>query len=299
MAEELALLEVLNSRARKLILEELAKDDTRPVSAYALAKVSGYTQRAISEECKRLTRAEILKPVKIGEGQNGYIYNDSPTAQGLRSLILDNLQQTKSESVLERIAKNLRMTDYYISLPLGLKISYDVFYAPNYLLVVVDKNNTKAVDFLENIANETKEGKVIVKKESLWGREYKFDTNTGASLASIEQAMADGLKYYPTIRDTEIIRVLLARTSSIDIKKLSKLSDIRGASRAYRALSLKDRFLKDYSTAEFQRRAVRNDVDRFFLSDLKAEILPTLFPNETYQPEQIQILDNAVPNLSA
>lgn len=295
----MALLEVLSSGARKLILEELAKDDTRPVSAYALAKVSGYTQRAISEECKRLAQADILKPIKIGEGQNGYIYNDSPTAQGLRSLILDNLQRVESKSVVEKIAKNLRMTDYYISLPLGLKVSYDVFYAPNYLLVIVDKNNTKAVDFLENIANETKEGKVIVKKESLWGREYKFDTTIGASVASIEQAMADGLEYYPKIKDAEIIRVLLARTSSIDIKKLSKLSDIRGASRAYRALSLKDKFFKDYSSKEFQGRAIRNDADRFFSSDLKVEILPTLFPNETYQQEQIQILNSALPNLPA
>ncbi|AFU59828.1 hypothetical protein Ngar_c29090 [Candidatus Nitrososphaera gargensis Ga9.2] len=292
----MALLEILSSGARKLILEELAKDDTRPVSAYALAKVSGYTQRTISEECKRLARADILKPVKIGEGQNGYVYNDNPIAQGLRSLILDNLQRMESNSVVEKIAKNLRMTDYYISLPLGLKVSYDVFYVPNYLLVIVDKNNTKAVDFLENIAKETKEGKVIVKKESLWGREYKFDANTGASIASIEQAMADGLEYYQTVKDTEVIRVLLARTSSIDIKKLNKLSDIRGASRAYRALSLKDRFLKDYSSKEFQKRAIRNDIDGFFSSDLKAQILPTLFPNETYRPEQIQMLNNALPN---
>ncbi len=272
---------------------------TRPVSTYALTKVSGYAPRAISKECKQLAEAGILKPVKTGKGQNGYIYGDNPAAQELRSLVLNDLWRKESNSIVEKIAKNLRMTDYYISLPLGLAVSYNVFYAPNYLLVVVDKNNTKAVDFMENIANETKEGKVIVKKESLWGKEYRFDAKIGASLASIEQAMADGLKYYPTIKDTEIIRVLLARTSSIDIKKLNKLSDIRGASRACRALCLKDRMLKDNSSAGFKGRAVRNDVDEVFSNDLKAEILHTLFPNETCQPEQIQILNNALPNLPA
>lgn len=292
----MTILEALSSGARKLILEEVAKDDTRPVSAYALSKVSGYTIRAISKECKRLAQADILAPVRIGKGQNGYIFSDSSNAQGLRSMILESLQKKENDSVVEKIAKKLRMTDYYISLPLGLKVSYDVFYAPNYLLVVVDKGNTRAVNFLEDIARKTRKGKVIVKEESLWGREYKFDTTIGASVASIEQAIADGLDYYSTIKDTEIIRVLLARTSSVDIKKLNKLSNIRGASRAYKLLSIKNEFLKDHSFLEFKQRAIRNEIDRSFSNDLKAELLPTLFPNETYQTEQIQLLNNALPN---
>lgn len=294
----LTILEMLASGVRKLLLEEVAKDKDRPVSAYALSKVSGYTLRAISEECKRLVQVGILKPVEIGKGQTGYVYNDSPDAQRLRSFLMNSLQEKESDSVVEKIAKQLRLTDYYISLPLALKVSYDVFYAPNYLLVVVDKDNRYAVNFLKEIANETKEGKIIVKEESLWGREFKFDEIIGASLASIEQAIADGLNYYPTIKDTEIIRVLLARTSSIDIDKLNKLSDITGASRAYALLSVKNNFVQDNSILEFRKRAIRNNIDRLFVNDLKSEILPILFPNESYQTEQSQMLNKALQSLT-
>lgn len=294
----LTILEILSSGVRKMLLEEVAKDKDRPVSAYALARVSGYTVRAVSEECKRLVQAGILKPVEIGKGQAGYIYNDGPDAQRLRTLIVNSLQEKQSNSVVEKIAKRLRMTDYYISLPLALKVSYDVFYAPNYLLVVVDKDNRDAVNFLRNLAMEIEEGKLIIKEESLWGRKFKLDEVIGASLASIEQAIADGLGYYTTIKDTEIIRVLLARTSIIDIEELARLSDIGAASRAYTLLRIKNNFVQDNSILEFQKRAIRNNVDRFFLDDLKSEILPILFPNESYKTEQSQALNNALKSLT-
>lgn len=189
------------------------------------------------------------------------------------------------------------MTDYYFSLPFALRITFDVFYSPRYLMIFVDKRNRAMISQLQKliqsavVLDKPQQPKVIFKAVSLWGREFKYDTVMDAPLASNEQSISDGLNYYGEIRDREIIRTLLTRTSDFDLGKIIDKLNEKGMTRLSSIIVMKSKitgkFDSEVEQGLLQNRKAPMRLDKNFKSDLGIETIPMLFPNdEAYQRKE-------------
>jgi hypothetical protein len=286
---------IFGSATRGLVLQEVAKA-SQPVSAFAISKVSGSNKKNVYEECDKLRKLGIFKAFPIGKNQTGYLFSDNEEASYLKQFFFSALNKTgaKQKSDVEKIASTLPMTDYYISLPVSLRTTFDVFYAPNYLLTFVDKEDKEGLKRLRqlffNKNNGNGEGRVIVKPVSLRAREFKYDKNLGASLATNEQAIADGLNYYGQIADKEVIRTLLARASDFDLDKVAELlNKKRGMTRLLAVLLVIKAVLgkledeEEERILEYLQKERRGDgvpLDSKFKTDLESQAIPLLLPND-------------------
>ncbi len=288
---------VFGSKSRALVLEEVAKT-LESVSAYAIARISGLDPKNVYRECVRLTDLGIFQSIPVGKNQTCYQYSKTSQAEQLRQFVgsLVSEQKTKGESTVEKIAASLPMTDYYVSLPIALRTTLDVFYSPDYVMIFIDERNRAMIPELlrfsgatANIVRKRRQRQqktgVIINLVSLWGREFKYDEATGVSLASNEQSIADGLNYYNEIRDREIVRTLLTRASSFDMRKVIEKLTEKGLTKLYALILLKKQTIgkleKEEETALglLQKRKVTR-LGRGFRSDLENEAIPVLFPND-------------------
>lgn len=280
---------IFGSKSKAVVLEEVAKA-VQPVSAYAIARVSGLDPKNIYEECAKLYDVGLFQSIPTGKNQSGYLYSDSEAARKLLEFvqIFATKQRAKlgRQSVIEKLATLLPMTDYYVSLPLALRISFDVFYSPNYILIFVDRRDKSVITKLrKSLQSKPRRNHVIIKAISLWGREFKYDEVTGVSLASNEQSIADGLNYYEELRDREVIRTLLTRTLDFDLRKVRDKLNYKGTTRLCSIIAVKNKLSVRLGAVELQvldllRNRKKILLDEEFKSDLANEVIPALFPND-------------------
>lgn len=273
---------IFGSKSKTVVLEEIAKA-VEPVNAYALARVSGLDPKNVYEECARLNRLGIFRSVTTGRNQTGYLYSNTEEAEKLRELVTSLTKKRKSRrttsNVIEMISASLPMTEYYFSLPLALRITFDVFYSPRYLMIFVGKRNRAISPKLRSSMVDLPN--VIIKAVSLWGREFKYDQVIDAPLASNEQAIADGLNYYGEIRDKEIIRTPLARTSDFDLRKVIDKLNEKGIVRLYAIVLMMNRIagkLESEQLLDSLQKSMKGamSLDKRFKSDLGTEAIPML-----------------------
>jgi hypothetical protein len=290
---------IFGSKSKTVVLEEVAKA-VQPVSAHAIARVSGLDPKNVYEECAKLNSIGIFRSITTGKNQTSYLYSNSKEAEKLRqfvqSLIIRKKERAGGPSVIEKISASLPMTDYYVSLPVALRITFDVFYYPAYVMIFVDQRDKAMIPELLKSLQSANVGQlqqksigVIIKAVSLWGREFKYDEVTDAPLASNEQSIADGLNYYGEIRDREIIRTLLTRTSDFDLRKVVEKLSEKGKTRLYAIIAIKNKIRgkldnqeEQEALASFQNRRGEKAfrLDNGFKSDLSLEAIPMLFPND-------------------
>lgn len=101
-------------------------------------------------------------------------------------------------------------------------------------------------------------------------------------MATNEQAVADGLNYYDNIRDREVIRTLITRTSDIDLNSVIAKLDRSGITRLWAILAIKDAIVGDVDKDLLNLISRRREkfLRGFFGSDLESEIVPLLLPND-------------------
>lgn len=272
-------LSIFGSRTRAMVLEEVAKA-VRPLSASSIARVGGVDAKNVYEEFGKLKQLGIFYEVPIGKNQKGYTYSDSQVATKLKEFIKLMLEK-QSESIIDRIAAFFPIADYYISLPVSLRVTFDVFYSPTYLLLFVNKGiKSIAAKFVRSLGAAGTG--ILLKPVSLWGREFRYDEARRASLATNEQAVADGLNYYDDIRDREVIRTLITRTSDIDLNSVIAKLDRSGITRLWAILAIKDAIVGDVDKDLLDLISRRREkfLMGFFGSDLESEIVPLLLPND-------------------
>ncbi len=284
--------EIFGSKTRALVLSEVAKA-TRPVNGYSLAKVSGFDIKNIYEECRRLTELGVLREVLTGKNRTGYLFSDNQRAAKLREFCL--FEDKTRTDLVGRIAAALPLTEYYLSLPVSLRKTLDVFYSPNYLLLFINKAGGHLA---EKVVRAVDDGKnVKIKPVSLRAREFGYDPVFKASLATDEQAIADGLNYYQEIQDREIIRALFARTSDFDLESIVKKLDPKGTERLLAILLVKmEIFKEDWKgiSGELMKRK-RSRLDSRFRRDLESEAIPLLLPNdEAYRENSFSSASEAI-----
>ena len=282
------------------MLEEIAKA-IEPVNANALSRVSGLDPKNVYEECARLNRLGIFRSVTTGRNQTGYLYSNTEEAEKLREFVRSLLTKKRksrrtTSNVIEMISASLPMTEYYFSLPLALRITFDVFYSPRYLMIFVDKRNRAIIPKLRSSMVDLPN--VIIKAVSLWGREFKYDQVIDAPLASNEQSIADGLNYYGEIRDREIIRTLLARTSDFDLRKVIDKLDEKGIVRLYAIVLMMNRIagkLESEQLLAYLQKSMKGamSLDKRFKSDLGSEAIPMLLPNDEMYSGEDKTLSKA------
>jgi hypothetical protein len=237
----------------------------------------------IYEECRRLTELGVLRKVVTGKNSSGYLFSDSQRASKLREFCLYE-DQTKT-GLVGKIAAALPLTEYYFSLPIGLRKTLDVFYSPNYLLLCTNKADRKQAEQVVRVVDKGK--KVKIKPVSLRAKEFGYDDAFKASVATDEQAIADGLNYYPELQDREIIRTLLARTSDFNLRSIINQLNPGGTARLLAILTVKKEVLKenrDDLSSELSRRE-RSRLDSRFRKDLENEAIPLLLPNDETDSE--------------
>lgn len=280
---------IFGSKTRSVVLEEVAKA-TEPLSASSVSRAAGIDAKNVYQEVNRLKELGIFNEIPIGKNQKGYKYSDSPEAKALLEFVRTVLSK-RSQSLVEKVANSFPASEYYISLPIALRISFDVFYSPSYLLLLVDKRMRDATtEFVRRLGPDGQ--KIILKVASLRGREFNYDEAFGASLASNEQAIADGLNYYENIRDKEIIRTLLTRFEDIDLESVERWLNSQGANRLRVIMTLRNGFFADRNKqnalADYQARFLEFINKRYeerpvkgsFKWDLKNEAIPSLLPND-------------------
>ncbi len=298
MSEQVAAQAIFGSKSKTVVLEEVAKA-VQPVSAYAIARVSGLDPKSVYEECAKLNSFGIFKGISTGKNQTSYLYSDNEEAEKLKQFVLSLVKRQRAaageESVVQKISALLPMTDYYVSLPYGLRITFDVFYSPAYVMIFVDqRDNAMIPELLKSVESVNKgqlqtreKPSIIIKVVSLWGREFKYDEVTAAPLASNEQSIADGLNYYGEIRDREIIRTLLTRTSDFDLRSVIYKLSAKGMARLYAIIMMKkkvrgklDNKEEEEALASLQNRKKIFRLDDNFKSDVRNEAIPMLLPND-------------------
>jgi hypothetical protein len=314
MPEQLATAKaIFGSKTRTLVLDEVAKA-VQPVNAFALARVSGLDPKKVYEECAKLNSIGIFDRIATRKNQTGYLYTNSEEAKKLKQFVLSIIKKRSGASIIEKLSASLPITDYYVSLPIALKITFDVFYSPDYVLLFLDRRDKAMIPTLLKYlrsANvdlvQKRPSRIIIKAVSLWGREFKYDKLINAPLASNEQSIADGLNYYREIRDRELIRTLLTRTSDFDLRKVvDKLSE-KGKTRFYAIIAIKKKVLgkldkqEEEVLASFQSRLEGKSfrLDNVFKSDLSIEAIPMLLPNdEAYSGRKESRISKAVATVS-
>ena len=188
-----------------------------------------------------------------------------------------SIRKKADSSLLQVLTESIQLGRYYFSLPFALRITYDVFYAPNYLLIVSDDDATLAI--ANEIAAKFPDVRLASKNAPLRGREFYFDKSFETTLASTEQAIADGLNWYSEIRDPELIRVLLATPYRFDWLRLSRLLSDLGKKRAYEILDRR-RIVYGESPPMNYLKPMNRNVDSL-IKDLDKEWQSILLPNRS------------------
>lgn len=224
---------LFGSRTQADIIRALDLANGNPLSASMIARLFDLNVESTYRCLSQLKDLGMVEEISKASGkQRLYRFAKTDLTKEIvdveRAIRRNRLAQSDP---LRSLSDSLQLGRYYVSLPLALRITYDVFYAPNYLLIVADGQETAAN--VNEIAARFGDVRTIAKQASLRGREFYFDRSSAITLASTEQAIADGLNWYSEIRDPEVIRVLLATPYRLDLSRLVRLLSDLGRKRAY------------------------------------------------------------------
>lgn len=266
---------LLGGRARAAVLDALGLARDNALSGYTIAKLF---RLGLNETYVILKELESTGIVEVIQGKRRYyrLRNGDASTKFIEAVRALDKAGEPDDPLLSTIRDRLSLGKYYVSLPYALRITYDVFYMPGFLLLVVEDEAT--FEKTQRIRENFKDTKFIVKKSSLRGREYYFDESLRVALASNEQALADGLNWYSDIRDTEIIRVLLAYPGRFDLEKLATILESIGKKRARTILERRKAVYGSGPPLEIFGDTMRRSVDPI-ISDLRQEWKSILLPN--------------------
>ena len=276
---------LFGSRARTVALEETAKA-CYPLTASSIARARGLDLKTIYREFSRLSEIGIFSPVLIAKNQTGYVFSQSESAMKLRDFII-TYRKSREVTYIDKIRESLPSSDYVISLPLALSIPYDVFYVPTYLMVfVTSRYRTNIQQLLEDMGSDS--SRIYVFFESLRGRIQRYDDQLRVPLATNEQAIADGLNYFPIIKDREIIRTLISRFDELDLDAIARKLKGEGMKRFMLTLMAKGvvegkSYVSTYKWAkkfgqQYRKTKFANDDD--FGNALIEEVIPLVLSND-------------------
>lgn len=268
---------LFGSRTQADILTGLDLANGNPLSGSTIARLFGLNLQSTYRCISRLRDLGVVEEISKGSGKQRLYRltkNDltKQVVDVVRALRRNRLAQS---DILQSLSESLRLGRYYVSLPLALRITYDVFYAPNYLLIVADDDETVAN--VETATTKFRDIRIISKQSSLRGRQFYFDKSLGITLASTEQAMADGLNWYSEIRDPELVRVLLATPYRVDLSRVVRLLSDLGRKRAYEIFDRR-RVVYGESPSFTRLEPMKKKVDPL-VEDLNKEWRAVLLPN--------------------
>lgn len=266
---------LLGGSTRAAVLEAVRMARDNALSGYAIAK---QFRLGLKETYSVLRELEKNGIVEVTQGKRRYYrLGRGETATKLVEAVEALYKRREPDDpLLDIIRERLYIGKYYVSLPYALRITYDVFYAPSYVLLVVEDEAT--LDQAQSVGKNFSDTRLVVKRSSLRGREYYFDETLRVSLASNEQAIADALNWYYDVRDTEVIRILLASPGRFNLRKVSGLLNSIGKKRAYAILERRKTVYGYGPTLELFGGPMRTGVDPL-VSDLNQEWKSVLNPN--------------------